>query len=53
MIEYQIGAESFGAGAAVDGTGETTKVGVVGVTVEEPEPESTTVKVNALLETAD
>jgi hypothetical protein len=52
IIEYQIGAESFGAGGAVDGIGATTIVGL-GVTVEEFEPESTTVKVKALLVTAD
>ena len=50
MKEYQIGAESFGVGAAVDGIGATTKVGV-GVTVEEPE--STIVYLKALLVTAD
>ena len=47
--EYQIGAESFGTGAAVDGIGATTKVGVG--TVEEPE--STIVYLKALLVTAD
>jgi hypothetical protein len=51
MKEYQIGAESFGAGAAVDGIGTTTGVGA-GVTGE-PEPESTIVKVKALPVTAD
>ena len=52
MKEYQIGAESFGAGAAVDGIGTTTVVGA-GVTVGAPEPESTIVKVKALAVTAD
>lgn len=52
MKEYQIGAESFGAGAAVDGIGATTNVGA-GVTVGAPEPESTIVKVKALAVTAD
>jgi len=43
MREYQIGDESLGAGAATVGIG-ATKIGT-GVAVEEPEPESTTVKV--------